>query len=85
MSAAYQSTFHKQKRCKAIHPDANDSPVHLLEEWKRKSEKKKELLEERKEKAKRMSEITQQLDDCPCLRLERKNFGNKLGPYWALS
>jgi len=53
-----------------------------LEEWKRKLEKKKELWEERKEKAKRWSENTQQH---PRLRCERKNLGSKLGLYWALS
>jgi hypothetical protein len=53
-----------------------------LEEWKRKVEKKKELWEERKEKAKRRSDNTQQH---PRLRRERKNLGSKLGPYWALS
>jgi len=82
MSAAYHSTFPKQKGCKAILPDANDLPVHQLEEWKRKVEKKKELWEECKEKAKRGSENTQQL---PRLRRERKNLGSKLGSYWALS
>jgi len=55
-----------------------------LKEWKRKVEKKKELSEERKEKAKRRSDNTQQQDDCPRLRHERKNLGSKLGPYWAL-
>jgi hypothetical protein len=82
MSAAYQSTFPKQKGCKAILLDANDSPVHQLEEWKRTVQKKKELCEERKEKAKRRSENTQQN---PRLRHDRKNLGSKLGPYWALS
>jgi len=82
MSAAYQSTCPKQKGCKAILPDANDSPVHQLEEWKRKVEQKKELWEERKEKAKRRCENTQQH---PLLRRERKNLGSKLGPYWDLS
>ena len=82
MSAAYQSTFPKQKGCKGILPDANESPVHQLEEWKRKVEKKKGLWEERKEKAKRRSENTQQH---PPLRHERKNLGSTLGPYWALS
>jgi hypothetical protein len=82
MSAAYQSLFPNQKGCKAKLPDANDSPVHQLEEWKRKVEKKKKLWEKRKEKAKRRSENTQQH---PRLRRERKNMGSKLGPYLALS
>jgi len=66
-------------------PDANDSPVHQLEEWNRKVEQIKELSEEHKEKAKRRSENTQQQDDCPHLRRERKNLSSKLGPYCALS
>ena len=41
MSAAYQSTFPKQKGCKAILPDANDSPVHQLEEWMRKVKRRR--------------------------------------------
>jgi len=68
-----------------ILPDTNDSPVHQLEEWKKKVEKKKELPEKCKEKGKRRSENTQQQDDCPRLRRERKNLGSKLGSYWALS
>jgi len=74
-----------QKGCKAILPDANDSPVHHQQEWKRKVDMKKQLSEERKEKGKRKSENTQQQDDCPRLRRERKNLGSMLGPYWALS
>jgi len=56
MSAAYQSTLPKQKGCQAKLPDANDSPVHQLEELKRMVEKMKELWEECKGKAKRRSE-----------------------------
>jgi hypothetical protein len=41
MSTAYQGMFPKQRGCKAILPDANDLPVHQLEEWKRNMEKKK--------------------------------------------
>jgi hypothetical protein len=85
MSAAYQSTFPKQNGFKAILPDANDSPVNQLEEWKSKVEENKELLEECKEKAKRRSENTQQQDYCPRLRHERNNIGRKLWPCWALS
>jgi len=82
MLAAYQSTFHQQKWCKAKLPDANDSLVYQLEEWKRMVEKMKELWEERKEKEKWRSENTHQH---PRLRRERKNLGSKLAPYWALS
>jgi len=54
MLSAYHSTFPTQEGYKAILPDANDSPVHQLEEWKRMVEMKKELSEECKENAKRM-------------------------------
>jgi hypothetical protein len=82
MLAAYQGTFPKQKGCKDILPDTNNSPVCQLEEWKRMVGKKKKLWEERKEKGKRRSENTQQH---PCLGCERKNLVSQLGPYWALS
>jgi hypothetical protein len=72
------------KGTRVILSDANDLPVHQLEEWKRKVEKKKELWEEHKEKAKRSTENTQQQDDCPRLSRERKHLCSKLGPYWAL-
>jgi len=75
----------KQIWCKAILPDANDSPVHQLQEWKRKVEKKTELSEECKEKATRRFENTKQQDDCPHLRCERMTMGRKLGPYCTLS
>jgi hypothetical protein len=65
MSTAYQSAFPKKKGFKVILPDANDSPVHPLKEWKRKLENMKELAEERKEMAKRRSENTQQQDNSP--------------------
>jgi hypothetical protein len=85
MSAAYQGMFSKQTWCKAILPDANDLPVHQLEEWKRQVEKKKEPPEGCKEKALTRCENTKHQNDCPRLRRERKNIGSKLGPYWALS
>jgi len=56
-----------------------------MEEWKRKVENTKELSEECEEKAQRRSQNTQQQDDCPHLRRERKNLCSKLLPYWALS
>jgi len=80
MSAAYESMFPKQTGGKPILLDANDSPVHQLDESKTKVEKKKELSEERKERAKRWSENTQQQEDCPHLRCGRKNLGSKVGP-----
>jgi hypothetical protein len=48
-------------------------------------EKNNELSEEHKEEAKRRSENTQQQDDRPRLRCERKKLGSKLGLYCALS
>jgi len=77
--------FSKQKGCKAIHLDANDSPLHQLAKWKRMVEKKKELTAVHKEKAKRRLENPQQQDDCPRLRCEGNKVGSKLWPYWAFS
>ena len=75
----------KQKECKALLLDGNDSPLYELEQWKRQMEKQKQLSEECKEETKTVSRNTRQQDDCLRLRHDRNHLGSKLGAYWALS